>query len=201
MAKFKRERKEMTTEPSVEPRMKKGMPAAIQRTGAMGMPRAARPNVAPPLMAAAAMKEGGKADMMQDKAMMKKAFKQHDMQEHKGDKGTTLKLKHGGMHKATGGVANMQGGYKDGGMPMGLDGKPTFVGDGKGKMKKGGKAMMGGGMMKKGGKAMMGGGMMMGGYKTGGTITPSKYKEGGHVEMKCDSLGHTVMKKKYGGSC
>jgi len=56
-------------------------------------------------------------------------------------------------------------------------------------------------MMKKGGKAMMGGGMMMGGYKTGGTITPSKYKEGGHVEMKCDSLGHTVMKKKYGGSC
>ena len=148
MAKFKREPKEMTTEPSVEPRMKKGMPAAIQRTGAMGMPRAARPNVAPPLMAAAAMKEGGKADMMQDKAMMKKAFKQHDMQEHKGGKGTTLKLKHGGMHKATGGVANMQGGYK-----------------------------------------------------TGGKITPSKYKEGGHVEMKCDSLGHTVMKKKYGGSC
>jgi hypothetical protein len=163
MAKFKREPKEMTTEPSVEPRMKKGMPAAIQRTGAMGMPRAARPNVAPPLMAAPAMKEGGKADMMQDKAMMKKAFKQHDAQEHKGSKGTTLKLKHGGMHamkKATGGVANAQGGYKTGGVAN-----------------------------------------AQGGYKTGGMIKPAKYKEGGHVEMKCDSLGHTVMKKKYGGSC
>jgi hypothetical protein len=126
------------------------------------MPRAARPNVAPPLMAAPAMKEGGKADMAQDKAMMKKAFKQHDMQEHKGGKGTTLKLKHGGMHamkKATGGVANAQGGYKTGGAI-----KPSE-------------------------------------YKTGGITKVAKYKEGGHVEMKGDSCGHTVMKKKYGGSC
>ena len=37
-----------------------------------------------------------KKDMMQDKAMIKKAFKQHDMQEHKGGKGTSLKLKKGG---------------------------------------------------------------------------------------------------------
>ena len=162
MAKFKREPKEMTTETSVEPRLKKGTPPAIQKTGAMGMPRAARPNVAPPLMAAPAMKEGGKADMAQDKAMMKKAFKQHDMQEHKGGKGTTLKLKHGGMHamkKATGGVANAQGGYKTGGAI-----KPSE-------------------------------------YKTGGITKVAKYKEGGHVEMKGDSCGHTVMKKKYGGSC
>jgi hypothetical protein len=43
------------------------------------------------------MAEGGKSDMMQDKAMIKKAFKQHDMQEHKGGKGTSLKLKNGGM--------------------------------------------------------------------------------------------------------
>lgn len=35
-------------------------------------------------------------DMAQDKAMIKKAFKQHDAQEHKGGKGTTLKLKKGG---------------------------------------------------------------------------------------------------------
>jgi len=34
--------------------------------------------------------------MAQDKAMIKKAFKQHDAQEHKGGKGTTLKLKKGG---------------------------------------------------------------------------------------------------------
>lgn len=41
-------------------------------------------------------KENGKSDMAQDKAMIKKAFKQHDAQEHKGGKGTALKLKKGG---------------------------------------------------------------------------------------------------------
>jgi hypothetical protein len=41
--------------------------------------------------------ESGKADMKQDKAMIKKAFKQHDMQEHKGGKGTKLTLKKGGV--------------------------------------------------------------------------------------------------------
>jgi hypothetical protein len=47
-----------------------------------------------------------KEDVKQDKAMIKKAFKQHDSQEHKGGKGTTLKLKKGGptskMMKAMG---------------------------------------------------------------------------------------------------
>ena len=42
-----------------------------------------------------------KEDMKQDKALIKKAFKQHDMQEHKGGKGTALKL-------AKGGKTNMQ---------------------------------------------------------------------------------------------
>jgi hypothetical protein len=37
-----------------------------------------------------------KMDIKQDKALIKKAFKQHDAQEHKGGKGTTLKLKKGG---------------------------------------------------------------------------------------------------------
>jgi len=41
-------------------------------------------------------KEGMKSDKAQDKAMIKKAFKQHDAQEHKGGKGTMLKLKKGG---------------------------------------------------------------------------------------------------------
>ena len=99
------------------------------------------------------MAEGGMSDKAQDKAMIKKAFKQHDMQEHKGGKGTDLKLKKGGK-MATGGVTNGQGGYKtggvalgngggykDGGMPM-KDGKPAFIGDGKGAMKKGGMAKM-----------------------------------------------------------
>jgi len=38
-----------------------------------------------------------KEDMKQDKALIKKAFKQHDMQEHKGGKGTKLKLAAGGV--------------------------------------------------------------------------------------------------------
>ena len=42
-------------------------------------------------------KEDKKMDMSQDKAMIKKAFKQHDAQEHKGGKGTSLKLKKGGV--------------------------------------------------------------------------------------------------------
>jgi hypothetical protein len=63
------------------------------------------------------MKKGGeaessKSDMAQDKAMIKKAFKQHDTQEHKGGKGTNLKLKKGGK-MATGGLCAP--GYKAGG--------------------------------------------------------------------------------------
>jgi hypothetical protein len=48
-------------------------------------------------MAKSDMKEDMKMDTTQDKAMIKKAFKQHDAQEHKGGKGTTLKLKKGGV--------------------------------------------------------------------------------------------------------
>jgi hypothetical protein len=38
-----------------------------------------------------------KSDLAQDKKLIKKAFKQHDAQEHKGGKGTSLKLKKGGV--------------------------------------------------------------------------------------------------------
>jgi len=41
-------------------------------------------------------KEDMKSDTAQDKAMIKKAFKQHDAQKHMGGKGTSLKLKKGG---------------------------------------------------------------------------------------------------------
>jgi hypothetical protein len=56
------------------------------------------------------MKEGGmtKDDKAQDKAMIKKAMKQHDAQEHKGGKGTKLTLKKGGLaagHKSANGIA------------------------------------------------------------------------------------------------
>jgi hypothetical protein len=46
------------------------------------------------------MAENMKSDTAQDKAMIKKAFKQHDAQEHKGGKGTTLKLAKGGKTNA-----------------------------------------------------------------------------------------------------
>jgi hypothetical protein len=48
-------------------------------------------------MAKSDSKEDMKMDTAQDKAMIKKAFKQHDMQEHKGGKGTKLSLKKGGV--------------------------------------------------------------------------------------------------------
>jgi hypothetical protein len=48
------------------------------------------------------MKEDMAMDKKQDVAMIKKAFKQHDAQEHKGGKGTTLKLAKGGVTRADG---------------------------------------------------------------------------------------------------
>ena len=46
-------------------------------------------------------KEDMKMDKSQDKAMIIKAFKQHDAQEHKGGKGTTLKLAKGGSFRSS----------------------------------------------------------------------------------------------------
>ena len=131
------------------------------------------------------MKKGGKAemeskaderkeekmDLAKDKAMIKKAFKQHDMQEHKGDKGTSLKLKKGGKMKfATGGSIpseSRSGNYDvsevDTARP---DHSPAKTGDVKngnaGGYKRGGhtKKMATGGVMKANG----------GGYATGGSI-------------------------------
>jgi hypothetical protein len=74
-----------------------------------GLPAPSRPAMPPampmgrPMMKKGGMAEGGKSDMGQDKAMIKKAFKQHDIQEHKGGKGTSLKLKTGGVSKGQAG--------------------------------------------------------------------------------------------------
>jgi hypothetical protein len=73
-----------------------------------------RPMVAPPapagmpagMPARAAMKKGGSTDAAQDKAMIKKAFKQHDSQEHKGAKGTKLALKGGTIEGNAGSYLN-----------------------------------------------------------------------------------------------
>jgi len=78
----------------MDPRKAAMMKALLARKAAMGAPAA--PMVAPGGMPA--MKKGGKAgDKSQDKAMIMKAFKQHDMQEHTGGKGTKLKLATGGL--------------------------------------------------------------------------------------------------------
>ena len=71
-------------------------------------------------------KEGGRIDMAQDKAMIKKAMGQHDAQEHQGGKGTKLALKNGGSFANTrmsdaettphqGVTKSNAGGYKKGG--------------------------------------------------------------------------------------
>ena len=104
----------------MDPRMMAAMMAAKRRPqmpvgGRMGMDnqmeQAGRPMPGTPAM----MKKGGmahsekgemKSDMAQDKAMIKKAIKQHDEQEHKGGKGTKLKLAKGGSFRsAANGVA------------------------------------------------------------------------------------------------
>jgi len=114
------------------------------------------------------MKKGGKAkhhkeggDIAQDKALIKKAFKQHDEAEHKKEP-TEIKLKKGGRDKKKEGTVKK---YKAGGAiemhkkSGDLDEikKIKATGDKKADaksaaMKKGGKAMCSGGKYKKGGK-------------------------------------------------
>ena len=153
MGQFKPMVKMMTTEPSVILKLKKGgkvahkmdggympmqstMPAqAMPARGGlapaaspMKPPMAARRKamMAKPAMNPNMMKKGGKAeDMGQDKAMIKKAFKQHDAQEHKVGS-TKLKLKHGGNF-ATGGVVNGQGGFANGGIIKSTKGETKMV--------------------------------------------------------------------------
>jgi hypothetical protein len=145
------------------------------------------PAVMPAAMPAAVMKKGGKADMPQDKAMIKKAFKQHDAQEHKGGEGTDLKLKKGGK-MATGGVTlGNGGGYKTGGVALGNGGG----------YKTGGVALGNGGGYKKGGatkKAFATGGTVNSGHPVAMPTKPASkpvrinelsgtFKKGGMVKM------------------
>ena len=79
----------------VDPSRAAALRAMVARRGApaarMAAPAAVRGGLP-------AMKKGGEAsDTAQDKALIAKAMKQHDMQEHKGGKGTKLKLATGGL--------------------------------------------------------------------------------------------------------
>ena len=110
MGQYKPMPKMKTTEPSVELKLKKG-----------------------------GMAEGGKMDKAQDKAMIKKAFKQHDSQEHKGGKGTSLKLRMGGMAPKAG--PNVMGGLAGGISATRTDKKGTTGGIELSKYKSGGQAL------------------------------------------------------------
>ena len=208
--------------PSLSMRRKamRGMPAGAGPAGPIG--RAAQMQPPMPMPASGpTMKKGGKADMGQDKAMIKKAFKQHDMQEHKGGTGTKLKLKHGGK-MATGGVTNGQGGYAKGGIintegqggayrntkmdTAKPDNSPAKTGGVKngngGGYATGGVTKSNGGGYKKGGKikgmmdgGMAGNGMMGGGMMNDGMMDGgmmgSPYKKGGATK-KAYAAGGTV---------
>ena len=236
MGQFKPMVKMMTTEPTVELKLKKGGKVQKKADGGMMMPPPSPPPSAmpgqmpssiptrsgPPMGAApmrpslamrrramkvpagagpaapvgpmsAMMKKGGmaegsKAEMAQDKAMIKKAFKQHDMQEHKGGKGTKLALKKGGK-MATGGVVNGNGGgYATGGVVNGNGGGYATGGvvNGQGGYKKGGsakKAFAAGGTVDSGAPVAMKQGnkpvpkpisitALTGTYKSGGRVAP-----------------------------
>ena len=197
-------------------RAMKGLPAGAGPAGPVGGAASMQPSM--PMAAPPAMKKGGKADMPQDKAMIKKAFKQHDMQEHKGGKGTSLKLKSGGK-MATGGVVNGQGGYKKGGA-IARDGiintegqggeyrntkmdtakpdhSPAKTGGVKngngGGYATGGVTKSNGGGYKKGGKikGMMDGGMAGNGMMDEGMMGDAMYKKGGSTK-KAYAAGGTV---------
>jgi hypothetical protein len=118
MGQFKPKVKMETTEPSVTLKLKKGGNVKKMNPGGLAAMPMGQQRVMPPALMR--RKEGGSADMAQDKKLVKKAVAQHDMQSHKGDKATKLKLKAGGdagCYK-TGGVANSNaGGYKNGGLP------------------------------------------------------------------------------------
>lgn len=146
----------------MDPRKAAMMQALMKRKAAMGGMGGAGAPAAP--MAAPAMKKGGKAgDKAQDKAMIMKAFKEHDAQEHKGGKGTKLKL-------ATGGVANgMKTGGKVSGAAIDMAMDKTTVKGNAGKFAKT--------KMSSAGKDA--------GYE--------KYAEGGTVEGNAGAFGKTKM--------
>jgi hypothetical protein len=91
-------------------KMAKGGMAKFEKSGKdvekKGMREGSKADMAMDKKQMMGMKKGGMAessmmDKAQDKVMIKKAFKQHDAQEHKGGKGTSLKLAKGGTFRAS----------------------------------------------------------------------------------------------------
>ena len=208
MGQFKPMVKMMTTEPTVELKLKKGGSVKKAMGGMMGAPMdasmaspmPARGGMMPvatpkrPSMAArraamlgmkgmqGGMKEGGESKSTHKAEMSKMKGLEKELKSHEGKPASKG---HKGL--ATGGVAKGNaGGYKDGGMAMVEKGGkmvPDFAADGKGKMKHGGKAMATGGVVNGQGGYATGGVAMSnaGGYKKGGA-TKKAYATGGTVD-------------------
>jgi len=188
MGQFKPMVKMMTTEPTVELKLKKGGSVKKAMGGMMGMPMDAS-------MASSAPARGGMMPVARPKRPSMAARRAAML----GMKGMQGGMKEGGESKAThkAEMSKMKGlekelksheskpaskghkGLKAGGMTMvEKDGKmvPDFAADGKGKMKKGGMACATGGVLKstKPGNYATGGVVNgQGGYKKGGAIAKS----------------------------
>jgi hypothetical protein len=126
-------------------------------------------------------------DKKQDVAMIKKAFKEHDAQEHKGGKGTKIKLKGGGMAKETMGPRTMAKDVEKGSNKLIKFGESAVQkrGHTKGKEERGFKTLG-----------------IQGGAKKGSTKTsnaaPIKMARGGGIEAKGKTKG-TMVKMCMGG--
>jgi hypothetical protein len=123
------------------------------------------------------MKKEMAADKKQDVAMIKKAFKEHDAQEHKGGKGTKISLKKGGMAmKETMGPRNMSKDVEAGSNKLTKFGQSAVQKRG---MTKGTNLGDSGPTM-----GMMGGAGMCGGGKT----SMKKMAKGGSASSRADGI-------------
>ena len=123
------------------------------------------------------------ADKKQDVAMIKKAFKEHDAQEHKGGKGTKISLKKGGMAmKETMGPRNMSKDVEAGSNKLIAHGESAVQKRGHTKGKNLGDAQMATVSPKEFGATKMAkGGMCMGGK-------PKKMAMGGSASKRADGI-------------
>ena len=131
----------------------------------------------------AEMKKEMAEDKKQDVAMIKKAFKEHDSQEHKGGKGTKISLKKGGMAmKETMGPRNMSQDVEAGSNKLTKFGESAVQKRGKTKGTNMGDAQMATvGPKEFGATKMAKGGMCMGGK-------PKKMAMGGSASKRADGI-------------
>ena len=124
------------------------------------------------------------ADKKQDVAMIKKAFKEHDAQEHKGGKGTKISLKKGGMAmKETMGPRNMSQDVEAGSNKLIAHGESAVQKRGHTKGKNLGDAQMATVGPKSFGATKMAKGGMCGGGKT-----MKKMAMGGSASKRADGI-------------